>query len=195
MESLAKNLQVPYYSMAIDCMSFATENRLSVQEAARQIRYDFFESILAMYGYKSVLTAHHAADNLETMLYTFLKGASLNALRGIPIERGYITRPMLYTEKSVIDAYIRRAKLTYRHDVSNDSVKYKRNYIRHEIIPRLEEINPSIESTLINTAQLGASYQALIDSIIAKSKVEFLRTKKLDLRSCTLPAAQHAWLY
>ena len=194
-ESTAEGLSVPFYEKTIDCKKHAEDHQLSIQVSARNIRYNFFDSIMAMYDYDYLLTAHHAKDNVETMLYTLAKGASLKGLRGIPLSRKNIRRPLLHTNKSAIDLYLRKNDINHRHDISNDDTKYKRNYIRHEILPRLEQINPNLESTLLNTSMLGTGYQHLLEEMLADQKKLFQETKKLDLSLKTTQPSRFAWLY
>jgi len=194
-EMIAKKLGIAGHIKTIDCKSYAAEHSLSIQEAAREVRYDFFDSIIAMHDYDHVLTAHHAKDNVETMIYTLVKGAALTGIRGIPISRDNIKRPLLHTTKAAIDLYLRRHAIDYRHDISNDETKYYRNYIRHEIIPKLEQINPNLESTLSRTSMLGHGYQLLLDEVLAEQRTNFHDSKKLDLKPMEGNPGMIAWLY
>jgi len=194
-EKVAANWNVAVHIQSVDCKSYAAEHKLSIQESARDLRYAFFEEVMTVHDYDYLLTAHHARDNVETMVYTLSKGASIKALRGIPLTRKKIVRPLLYTTSDELASYVRANDIRYRHDISNDDTKYRRNFIRHKIIPQLEEINPNIESTLSQTAILGDGYDHLISSLLSTSKSEFITNSVLDLESKSFSADRFAWLY
>ena len=194
-ENKAAEWKVPFHLKTVDCQRYARDNNMATQEAARDLRYAFFEELMTMHSYDYLLTAHHAKDNVETMIYTLAKGASLKALRGIPLTRDHIVRPLLYTSSADLSLYIRTHNIDYRTDQSNQDTKYRRNFIRHEIIPKLEAINPSLESTMSSTAALGAGYEYLMDFLLKSSKSEFISSQSLDLQLYSISPSRIAWLY
>jgi len=122
---------------------------------ARSLRYEWFEKLRAGHVYDFILTAHHQTDNIETILYNFSKGSSIKGLRGMLPKNKFIIRPLLPFSKEEIIAYAKEKKLDYREDSSNASKKYRRNLLRHEVLPILKEINPSLEqSVFIHTHYL-----------------------------------------
>jgi tRNA(Ile)-lysidine synthase len=144
---LAKKLEVGFFSKRFETKAFAQKNDLSIQMAARQLRYNWFADLLKKEEFTYVLTAHHANDNVETVLINLVRGTGIKGLLGIPQKQHAIARPLLHSTKDDIMAYAKRNKLKYRNDSSNDDIKYKRNFLRHQVIPKLKELNPSLEHT------------------------------------------------
>ncbi|MBT8219850.1 MAG: tRNA lysidine(34) synthetase TilS, partial [Bacteroidia bacterium] len=169
-EKLAQWFRCEFHATQVETKSYARDNKLTTQEAARIIRYDYFQKLVSEQHYDKVITAHHAGDNMETMLYNFIKGGTLSALRGIPLRRDYIIRPMLHTSKELIVQFAQHRQLSFCNDASNEDSKYSRNYIRKEIIPKLLILNPSLESTLNRTSHMGAGYESLIEQQIEAFK-------------------------
>ncbi|HET8810778.1 MAG TPA: tRNA lysidine(34) synthetase TilS [Flavobacteriaceae bacterium] len=151
LEELSKKLGVPLFVEVFDTKKFAEENKLSIQVAARELRYDWFQKLSQTLGFDYVLTAHHANDNLETFLINTLRGTGLEGLTGIPEQNGNILRPLLPFSRKEIEAFAKTEKITWREDSSNASDKYLRNKIRHQIVPILEEENPQLLEIFANT--------------------------------------------
>lgn len=158
-KELAAAYGVQFFCKKFDTKAFAAQNKLSVQVAARQLRYAWFEEVrreVAKKDKRTVLiaTAHHLNDNIETIIYNLAKGASLKGLRGIPMRVGSVVRPLLFATRQQLEEYGITKKLPYREDSSNAEDKYARNKIRHHVIPVLKEINPGLEKTLANKIEL-----------------------------------------
>jgi tRNA(Ile)-lysidine synthase len=131
-----------------DTKTYASSQKLSTQMAARELRYNWFKELIDEHGYTYVLTAHHANDNAETLFVNLVRGTGIKGLQGIPEKQQHIVRPLLFATKDEIKNYARAQKLDYREDSSNVEVKYKRNFIRHQVIPELKKLNPALEETL-----------------------------------------------
>ena len=116
----------------------------STQEAARNIRYTWFEEVLTKHNASFILTAHHANDQLETMLHQFIRGGGGKSLYGMAIRQGAVVRPMLTLSKLDILEYVEANNIAWRNDTSNETNDYTRNHIRHELIPAIEKLNASI---------------------------------------------------
>ncbi|MFY8068438.1 MAG: tRNA lysidine(34) synthetase TilS, partial [Flavobacterium sp.] len=125
---------IPYFIEKFDTLEFANENKLSIQLAARKLRYDWFQEIISL-GFDFVLTAHHLDDNVETFLINFTRGTGLEGLTGIPAQNGNIIRPLLPFSREEIENYALENKIQWREDSSNASDKYFRNKLRHNIVP------------------------------------------------------------
>jgi tRNA(Ile)-lysidine synthase len=171
-KSLAKKYNVEFHSIKFDTSSFANKNKLSIQIAARQLRYQWFEEIRKKYNYNYIATAHHQDDSIETFFINLIRGTGISGLHGILPKQGNIIRPMLFTTKNEITSYVKKHKIKYREDSSNASDKYVRNKIRHQIIPLLKELNPSIEKTITNNIQHLRDVE-----IIYKNDIENKRNK------------------
>lgn len=144
----AKSAGVPYYEKRSDTKAFAEAKKLSVQEAARQIRYDWLEEIRLTHGYDFIITAHHLNDSIETLLINLVRGTGIRGLTGIPAMRDQLVRPLLFASKEDILAYAQTHQLAFREDHTNLETIYSRNFLRLEVIPLLRKLNPSLESTL-----------------------------------------------
>lgn len=162
----AKKNNIAFHVQKTDTNSFAKDNKLGIQEAARVLRYRWFDELLLEQEIDFLATAHHKQDVVETMLFNFTRGGGLKALQGILPKRGKIIRPLLFTTKEEIKDFVEREKIEYREDQSNSSVKYSRNRIRHEIIPSLQKINPGLVETLSRKSKVFQQGVALIDKII-----------------------------
>ena len=145
--NLAERLTVTCHSISFDTITYAEKHKLSTQMAARELRYNWFDELMSTAHYDYVLIAHHTNDNIETVLINLTRGASLNGLVGIPEINGRIVRPLLPFTRDEIEHFTITNNITWREDESNQSTKYFRNKIRHQIIPVLEELNPNLLET------------------------------------------------
>ncbi len=120
--------------------SYADTQKLTIQEAARDLRYDFFEKTARQYHFDKIAVAHHADDDLETFFINLFRGSGVQGLKGIPVKRDRIIRPLMFATRYEIEQYARQYKIPWREDSSNRSGKYLRNRIRHELLPLLEQL-------------------------------------------------------
>ncbi len=153
---LAARLGVPCAECTASARQLAEAEGLSLQVAARRIRYRFFREELKRLGWTRVATAHHRGDQAETLLLTLLRSRSVELLRGIPVQRGAVIRPLLFASKEQLIHYLEAQGLTWRDDRSNASLAYLRNRIRHRVLPALAAINPRIEEHLV---ERGRTYE------------------------------------
>ena len=146
------------HSVSFETETYAQEHGLSIEMAARELRYRWFADLCSTYGYGCVAVAHHAEDNAETLILNMVRGAGLKGMMGmkavadIPCQstpvQAMLIRPMLEFSRKQIEGYVLRYKIPYRTDSSNLSVEYRRNRIRHEVFPVLRKLNPSFVATL-----------------------------------------------
>lgn len=186
---------IPFYHKRFDTGAYAVATGLSIQMAARQLRYDFFDTLLKTHGYVYLATAHHLNDVLETTLLNLVKGTGMEGLQGVPVKNGSIIRPLLFATKETLTEYAALHKLQWREDVSNASEDYQRNFIRHQVIPRLKELNPALENTYRSTneritagVQFARNY---IDSVAAEAVTtsgNSISIRKKELDSTASPA-------
>jgi len=141
-------IQVPFFCKRFETNNYATENKLSIQMAARDLRYAWFEELIEGKGFTKLSTAHHFNDSIETMLLNWVRGAGIEGLRGIPAKRDKIIRPILFATRDEIINYAADHQITWREDISNQTDDYQRNFIRHQVIPQLKRINISLENTV-----------------------------------------------
>jgi len=132
---------------------YASENEISIQMAARDLRYKWFESLCKGYGYQKVLIAHNLDDSLETFFINLSRGTGLRGLTGIASQNGNVVRPLLFASRKQIADYIEKLGVNWREDSSNSKLKYLRNKIRHQLLPFMEELNPNFRNGLSASIQ------------------------------------------
>lgn len=146
-KAFANTHNIEFYSTKFDTKSFAETNKLSIQEAARKLRYNWFLELLNRKKLDCVATAHHLNDNIETVLFNLSRGTGIKGLRGILPKQEKIIRPLLFATRETLESFAKQENISWREDSSNTSDKYSRNFIRHKIMPLFKEINPSFEQT------------------------------------------------
>jgi tRNA(Ile)-lysidine synthase len=172
--SLAGKLGVPCFVKRFETEKYAKSNKLGIQEAARTLRYDWFEQLRQEKHFAFLCTAHHQDDSIETFFINLLRGTGLAGLTGVPVKNKKIIRPMLFALKSEVAAYAEEKGLKYREDGSNAGDDYLRNRLRHQLLPLLEEFNPAFRQTMAgNLARLGDVREAM-EAMVRKRKPEIL---------------------
>lgn len=173
---LAQSHQLPIHLQKFDTTAFAAEHHISTQVAARQLRYEWFQELMDQHKYKYLLTAHHANDQVETMLYNLSKGTGVAGLRGIPMRNEHIRRPLLLAKREEIEAYAKENELTWREDASNQEAKYSRNQIRLHVIPELKKINPGLEQTMSQNSKRFEALERLLENQASEVTSQHLST-------------------
>ena len=163
---LAKELDCEFHTTQFDTAEYASQHRLSIQMAARLLRYDWFDRLMEK-GYQRLLTAHHADDDLETFLIHLSRGSGLKGLMGIPEERQAILRPLLGFDREQIESYAKKEGWHWREDSSNSDDKYLRNAFRKSVIPALKEVDPDIVKAYGQTKRHLAQSQLMVDDYLA----------------------------
>ncbi|WPP52473.1 tRNA lysidine(34) synthetase TilS [Catalinimonas niigatensis] len=147
-KQLAQKYQVSCFVKSFDTSGFADLQHISIQMAARQLRYTWFNDLLKEQNYEYIATAHHKNDVLETIIFNLTKGTGIAGLHGIKLKQSQIIRPLLFADRKQIEQYAQEHQLPWREDSSNVDEKYRRNLIRRKVIPVLEEINPKLMETM-----------------------------------------------
>lgn len=163
---LSKTYQFPFHTKRFDVKSFAKEKGISTQMAARDLRYEWFEALRTAHQYAYIATAHHANDSLETVLLNLTRGTGISGLHGISGVNNHLLRPLLLATKEEIRAYAEENGLSWREDRSNDTDDYKRNLIRHKVVPVLQQLNPSLESTFLHSSAKLTSADRLLKKML-----------------------------
>lgn len=169
----AADNNIPVFVTSFNTELFAKDNKLSVQVAARQLRYLWFEELLTRNNLDFLLTAHHLDDSIETFLINFTRGTGLEGLTGIPQQNGKIIRPLLPFTREEIEKYAEDNNISWREDSSNSSGKYLRNKLRHDIVPALKVLNASFAASFQNTINhlLQAQSMAADASVLVYKQV------------------------
>ncbi|MBP7496993.1 MAG: tRNA lysidine(34) synthetase TilS [Bacteroidales bacterium] len=148
---LAGKYAIPLHSISFNTKSYSKENKISIEMAARELRYNWFNELLISKSFKYVATAHNLNDLAETFFINILRGTGISGLRSILPKQNNIIRPVLFASKSEITAFLDKNHYSYREDSSNKSIIFLRNKIRHNIIPVFNEINPNFIESLAET--------------------------------------------
>lgn len=171
---LSVRMDVPFFSIQFETELFAKQNKIGIQEAARNLRYEWLEKIALENQFHHIATAHHLDDNIETVLFNFSRGTGIRGMRGMLPKRGNIIRPLLFAKKSEIEKYAAENDIAFREDASNLTDKYSRNRIRHHVIPVLEKVAPGFQNNAERTIQRMLELEKWMESWVAKAKEELV---------------------
>jgi tRNA(Ile)-lysidine synthase len=180
-KNLGDRLQLKTYTTKFDTNKYASINKISTQIAARELRYQWFQELTIEHQFDYVLTAHHADDNLETFLINLSRGTGLEGFTGIPPINKNIVRPLLIFSREDIEEYASTNKIAWREDESNATTKYIRNKIRHQVVPVLKEINPTLLNSFQKTTDNLKGSQQIINDALSEVKKKVLITEKNEV--------------
>lgn len=178
-----ERLNIPLFCERIDVPAYAKQKKLSTELAAREVRYEFLSRV----SRGAVATAHTASDNLETVLFNLTRGSALKGLCGIPPKRGIFIRPLILCTRKEVEDYCEKNGIEYVTDSTNLSDEYTRNKIRHNVIPVLKQINPSVEKAGVRTAIELAEDNAFLEECADKYLTDNIIGGGLDISA--LPSA------
>jgi len=197
--SYAKKRKTECYTTRFDTMGYAASKHISVQMAARELRYNWFDSLIEKEGFDAVAVAHNLNDNIETFFINLFRGTGLNGLTGMSPRHNNIIRPLLFATRNEITAFAAGEKIKFREDSSNAEVKYTRNRIRIRVLPEIEKVNPYSVAAIAETMNHLNSSAKLVDIYIEKLHSDIFRpagdsyeADVSDLRSL-IPAAPHIY--
>jgi len=175
---LAAQWGVAYYTTTFNTAAIKAARKGSTQEVARDLRYSWFTELIAAEDFEYVLTAHHADDDLETFLLHLSRGAGVKGLAGIPSHRDFIRRPLLKFSKLEILDYARKERIKWREDASNETDSYQRNAMRHQVVPKLKDVEPDILSAFLKTKSHLKSASTILDKYIQTIKFQIVKSNK-----------------
>lgn len=165
-QSLAQQYGVAFHGISFDTNAVARQEKKSVEETARDLRYGWFEELRIDNGYNYIVTAHHADDNVETVLMNFFRGTGIKGLHGILPKQNKIVRPLLFTTKKELQAFATTNKLAFVTDYTNEQNDFTRNYFRNELIPAVQKVFPAAnENILKNISRFGEAEQLYTQAI------------------------------
>ncbi len=178
-KQIAKKYKIDIHTKSFDTKKFAKNNGISIEMSARDLRYEWFEKTRQKFGYSYIATAHHKNDVIETFILNISRGTGIKGLCGIKPKVNKIIRPVLFAFRSEIEEYCNKNNLQYREDASNATLKYKRNIIRHKILPELKNLNPNINNTLIENIRIFNDVEDIYRNSIEEKRDKIL-TKEND---------------
>lgn len=195
----AKRFGCDLFSQDFDTLDYAKEKHISIQEAARELRYHWLEEMRKKNGFSCIVTAHHANDQAETVLIHLAQGSGIKGMQGILPKNRNIVRPMLSITRNEIDQYIKENSVSYREDSSNVQDKYRRNFIRHHIITALEQVNLQAVRNTADTAELCREayilYEEAIRAIAKKALIKYEDYTKVYYRLLLQHTASRTLFY
>jgi tRNA(Ile)-lysidine synthase len=151
---LCRRLNVPCLVLSADVRGYSRSHKLSLEEAGRELRYRFLDQVAKSLGCNRIVTAHNANDNAETVLMNLCRGSGLTGLSGIPVRRGNIVRPLIRAERKDIEQFLARHHVPCCHDRSNQKLEFRRNLVRHRVMPILKRLNPQVVPAILRTCEL-----------------------------------------
>ncbi len=151
--NLSESFGLHFFVTHFDTEKYAGTHKISIQEAARTLRYQWFEKIRRKNGFDWIATGHNKDDTVETFLFNLIRGTGPEGLTGIKPKYGKVIRPLLFATRKEITAYANENNLVWREDSSNCFDKYSRNFIRHQIIPKMQQINPQAQEHIFSASQ------------------------------------------
>nr|WP_249414478.1 tRNA lysidine(34) synthetase TilS [Marinifilum caeruleilacunae] len=173
-KQLAQSYSIPFFSKDFDTKAYADQNKISIEMAARELRYEWFNQICEQENYQYIAVGHHADDVAETVLINLLRGTGIHGLTGIKSKLGKVIRPLLPFSRKELLAYAELEQIEYREDSSNIETDFVRNKIRHQVIPVLEEINPSIRKTMSENVQRFKEVERIYNDVIDENRLHLI---------------------
>ncbi len=175
--TLALKYDVPIFKIAFDTLAIASERKISIEMAARDLRYEWFEKIRAENNYDFIAVAHHRDDQLETFFLNLARGTGLAGLTGMNPVNGKVVRPLLFASRIEIESYRHELFLDFRMDASNQNLEFQRNKIRHSLMPIMDSLNPNFREGLIRTMDHLDKTAVIYNQTIAQAWQRVVTTK------------------
>ena len=186
---LCRKEHVPLEVVHFDTIAYAARHKMSIEMAARELRYEAFETLRREQGAEAIAVAHHRDDSVETLLLNLIRGTGINGLKGIRPRNGYVIRPLLAVSRQDITDYLERIGQAYVTDSTNLHDDYTRNKVRLNILPLMEQINPSVKDSLTETAA-RLNEVAILYNKVMKAETQCIST---HLPDGTLHIDQTKW--
>ncbi|MCZ2298866.1 MAG: tRNA lysidine(34) synthetase TilS [Chitinophagales bacterium] len=197
-QSLEKKYNQKVVVKSFNTKQFAEENKISIQLAARELRYNWFNEILQTNKKNEVqsflLTAHHADDNIETVFMNICRGTGIKGLHGISLKLNNILRPLLFARRTEIIAYAKQEKIEWVEDSSNSSIKYARNFFRHQIIPLIKNIYTEADKNILENIERWKEVELIYNKHINDVKQKLLLKKGNEIHIPILKLKQQTAL-
>lgn len=171
---IAGSLQIPFEKKDFDTVEYADTHGISIEMAARELRYQWFETLRTAYHAQAIAVAHHQDDSVETVLMNLIRGTGIGGLHGIRPKNGYVVRPLMAVNRSEIEVWLEEQKLTYQQDSTNFSDVYTRNVIRRQLLPLMEKINPSVREAILRTSKHLSDIEVIYRLTIEKERARLL---------------------
>lgn len=198
-KNLAKKYGFKFFVVRFDTRKYAKKQKISIEMAARNLRYKWFEKIRTENNCKYIATAHHQNDSVETVLLNLTRGTGLRGLTGIPLKNRHIVRPILHLTKNQISEYVQKNNLQFRTDKTNFENKHNRNKIRNQIIPLFETINPAFAKNISENIERFSEIEQIFMQKIEQERKNCISIKndftEIDIEKLKNLSPLHTYLY
>ncbi|MDD6211176.1 MAG: tRNA lysidine(34) synthetase TilS [Bacteroidales bacterium] len=172
--NFALRRNIVFEKIDFDTVGYASIHGISIEMAARTLRYEWFEKLRLQHDAEAIAVAHHRDDQVETVLLNIIRGCGLKGLTGMAPENGYVVRPLLCVSRSEIEDFLDSRRLEFVTDSTNNETVYLRNSVRHELLPLLERYNPSVRSALLRMSHYMEGVEKVYDDAIDRGKKEVM---------------------
>ena len=190
-----KSIDIPFTSINFDTNQYASDLKISIEMAARELRYGWFKTLRKQYDADIIAVAHHKDDSVETVLLNLIRGTGIKGLTGISPKNGYVVRPLLCISRSEIENYILERDIPYVTDSTNSEDLYLRNSIRLNVIPLLETLNPSVKDTIYRTSKNVTEAEKVYSESIQKTIKKVFNNNKIDINELRQTASPRSVLF
>ncbi|HCC30665.1 MAG TPA: tRNA lysidine(34) synthetase TilS [Marinilabiliales bacterium] len=185
-QQLAKSHHIKAHFITFQTREYANQHKISIEMAARDLRYRWFESLCQEFGYTKIAVGHHLNDAIETIFLNMIRGTGIRGIAGMAPINGKIIRPLLFATRQQIETYCSTEGLDYRHDSSNDSDEYQRNKIRNLIVPEFKKMNPSFEETMQHNMAKWNQVLRIYDQVVETELAQWVKregqTHKIEIQ-------------
>ncbi|MDL2269495.1 tRNA lysidine(34) synthetase TilS [Desulfosarcina sp. OttesenSCG-928-A07] len=180
-QKTAASLGHTFYLKKVDVNKVKQQHRLSLEDAARRVRYVFFDAVMKKHGYTRLALGHHLDDNAEQVLLSLLRGSGTRGLGGIaPVRDGFIIRPLIHTRRKDIENYANASGIAFRHDASNTDIRHTRNHIRHRLLPFLQNAyNPKVHHHLARLADILRNEDTWLSDLTEQHYAKLVKHREL----------------
>ncbi len=192
---LCEELGIPLEIVVWDTQKEAKKRGCSIEVAARDLRYDFFEQLYIQHNAQAIAVAHHAGDNVETMLQHLSAGCGIRGLRGMLYKRGNVIRPLLEVSSYDLKQFLEQIGVKYRIDSTNEDVTIERNFVRHRLCPLFEELNQSFIRSSVQTLKILRELEQIYLHYINAHLPLFIQGNDIDLEEISKSQAPLSILY
>ena len=186
---------VEFTSVDFDTQEYARDKKISIEMAARDMRYKWFEIVRKQYGAEAIAVAHHKDDSVETVLLNLIRGTGISGLSGIAARNGFVVRPMLGVTRLEIEKYIAERSIPFRTDSTNREAVYMRNFIRLNLIPVMQQLNPSVSESIFRMSEDLAEVRKVYKMQIGKEVDHVFSDNKIDIERLRKTVSPSSVLY
>ena len=192
----AETLGLPFRRIDFDTADYARQHGVSIEMAARTLRYEWFDTLRRELGAEAIAVAHHRDDNVETVLLNLIRGTGLSGLCGMRPRNGHIVRPLLSVDRSQIVRWLADRHLPFCTDSSNASDIYRRNFVRLRLLPLMEQLNPSVRDAILRMASHLTDVEAIYRNAIDRHRAHLIDADgRISIDALLRTPAPHAMLF